>query len=105
MVGRWPCGHQQLPLLPSRAFPDGTLCSIWESNSAKAIGESLANGMVVPILKHHRPSLPFPGFSPVGILVLLRSSRGKTPGAPLQLRQQQKLAMHLRYDPMLHSQT
>jgi hypothetical protein len=40
----------------------------------------------------------------LGILVLLRSSRGKTPEAPLQLRQQKKLAIHLRYDPMLHSQ-
>jgi hypothetical protein len=79
--------------------------SIWEQKSAKANGESLANGVVVPILKHVGPSPPFAGFSPLGILVLLRSSRGKTPGAPLQLRQQKKLAMHLRYDPMLHSQT
>jgi hypothetical protein len=83
----------------------GRCASIWEQNSAKAIGESLANGMVVPILTHHRPSPPFAGFSPLGILVLLRSSRGKTPRAPLQLRQQQKIAMHLKYDPMLHSQT
>ena len=105
MVGRWPCGRQQLHLLPSRGSQMGRCASIWEQKSAKANGESLANGMVVPILKHVGPSPPFAGFSPLGILVLLRSSRGKTPEAPLQLRQQKKLAIHLRYDPMLHSQT
>jgi hypothetical protein len=104
MVGRWPCGHQQLHLLPSRGSQMGRCASIWEQKSAKANGESLANGMVVPILKYIGPSPPFAGFSPLGILVLLRSSRGKTPEAPLQLRQQKKLAIHLRYDPMLHSQ-
>ena len=74
MVGRWPCGRQQLHLLLSRVSQMGRCASIWEQNSAKANGESLANGMVVPILKYVGPSPPFAGFSPLGILVLLRSS-------------------------------
>ena len=80
MVGRWPCGRQQLHLLPSRGSQMGRCASIWEQNSAKANGESLANGMVVPALKNVGPSPPFAGFSPFRTSVLLRGSRGKTPG-------------------------